>query len=318
MLSIIIITRNTAELLIGLLTSIRQDASLQPLLSEIIVVDNASTDGTSERVNSGFPEVRLLKNDQNRGFAAAANQGAAKATGDVLLFLNSDARLLAGEVEKVLSLLKEQSATGIAGPQLVFEDMRLQRSYANAPSLLLEVVPSFMLKLLSPTRYGKLPKDSSGPREVESVIGAAMFVRADAMRAAGGFDERFFFFLEETDLCVRVKQSGYKVLFLPSARVVHLQGKTVRQSWVKGRIEYAISLYKFIEKHHSAGYFRMFMTVRLMKALLFMLVATLLPFLLLSKSIRRKYEYYGRFIAWHAKGRPDDAGLRAAVKPQTR
>jgi N-acetylglucosaminyl-diphospho-decaprenol L-rhamnosyltransferase len=310
-LSIIIITRNTAKLLIGLLASIRQDASLEPLLNEIIVIDNGSTDETSELVTKTFPAVHLLKNNQNRGFAAAANQGAAKATGDALLFLNSDARLISGEVGKVLSFLKEQPTIAIAGPQLVFEDMRPQRSYAYAPSLLLEVVPFLILKLLLPARYGTSARDSHNPREVESVIGAAMFVNREALRALGGFDERFFFFLEETDLCVRAARSGYGVFFLPSARVIHLQGKTVRQSWVKGRIEYAISLYKFIAKHHSAGYFRIFVAVRLMKSLLFLLVATFLPFLLLSKSIRRKYEYYGRLIIWHTKARPDNAGLQS-------
>ena len=312
MLSIIIVTHNTEELLAGLVTSIRQDASLRPLLREIIVVDNASTDGTGPLVKKGFPEILYLKNAENRGFAAAANQGGALATGDFLLFLNSDTRLLPGEVEKVLSFAKDDATIGIAGPQLVYEDMRLQRSFASAPSLLLEVVPSFVLKLMFPVKYGKMQKDSSLLREVESVIGAAMFVRAHVMRSLGGFDERFFFFLEETDFCVRAKQSGYKVFFSPSVKVIHLQGKTVRKAWVRGRIEYAISLYKFIRKYHSDAYYKAFVLVRVMKSLLFLLVATLLPFLLLSESTRRKYEYYSQLILWHTKGLPDDAGLRSS------
>jgi len=163
-----------------------------------------------------------------------------------------------------------------------------------------------------PVKYGTGRADSSPPRDVESVIGAAMFVRAYVMRILGGFDERFFFFLEETDLCVRAKRNGYRVFFSPSTKVIHLQGKTVRQTWVKGRIEYAISLYKFIKKYHSAPYYRTFILVRVMKSLLFLLVATLLPFLLLSQSTRRKYDYYSRLILWHAKGLPDDAGLRSS------
>ena len=312
MLSIIIVTHDTEELLAGLLTSTRQDTSLRPLLREIIVVDNASTDGTGQLVNKSFPEILYLKNAENRGFAAAANQGSALATGDFLLFLNSDTRLLPGEVEKVLSFMKDDATIGIAGPQLVYEDMRLQRSIASVPSLPLEVVPFFVLKLMFPVKYGKVRKDSSASREVESIIGAAMFVRAHVMRSLGGFDERFFFFLEETDFCVRAKQSGYKVFFSPSAKVIHLQGKTVRKTWVKGRIEYAISLYKFIKKHHSAPYYRAFVLVRVMKSLLFLVVATLLPFLLLSESTRRKYDYYSQLILWHAKGLPDDAGLRSS------
>jgi hypothetical protein len=313
MLSIIIVTRNTGELLSSLLASIRQDTSLRPFLREIIVVDNASSDGTGQLLNENFPEVLYLKNNENRGFAAAANQGSALATGDILLFLNSDTRLLPGEVEKVLSFMKDDATIGIAGPQLVYEDMRPQRSFAKAPSLLLEIVPFVRLAPTAPAGYGiKRANSSPTVRDVDSVIGAAMFVRAHVMRILEGFDEGFFFFLEETDFCVRAKQSGYRVLFLPFARVIHLQGKTVRRTWVKGRIEYAISLYKFIKKYHSDAYYKTFILVRVVKSLLFLLVATLLPFLLLSESTRRKYRYYGQLLLWHAKGLPDDAGLRSS------
>jgi N-acetylglucosaminyl-diphospho-decaprenol L-rhamnosyltransferase len=312
MLSIIIVTRNTGELLASLLTSIRQDTSLRPFLREIIVVDNASSDGTGQLLNENFPEVLYLKNNENRGFAAAANQGSALATGDILLFLNSDTRLLPGEVEKVLSFMKDDATIGIAGPQLVHEDMRPQRSFANAPSLLLEVVPFVRRAPRAPARYGMKRATASSARDVDSVIGAAMFVRAQVMRILEGFDEGFFFFLEETDFCMRAKQSGYRVLFFPSGRVIHLQGKTVRRTWIKGRIEYAISLYKFIKKYHSDAYYKTFILVRVVKSLLFLLVATLLPFLLFSESTRRKYRYYGQLLLWHAKGLPDDAGLRSS------
>ena len=312
MLSIVIVTRNTQELLGGLLTSIRQDTSLQPLLREIVVVDNASSDGTGQLVKETFPEVLYLKNIENRGFAAAANQGSALATGDFLLFLNSDTRLLPGEVEKVLFFMKDDATIAIAGPQLVYEDMRPQRSCADAPSLLLEVAPFLVPAFRFRAGYGLRQATSSSPSDVESVIGAAMFVSAQVMRVLEGFDEGFFFFLEETDFCVRARQGGYRVLFFPSARVIHLQGKTVRQTWVKGRIEYAISLYKFIRKYHSDAYYKTFVLVRVVKSLLFLFVATLLPFLLLSESTRRKYSYYGRLLLWHIKGRPDDAGLRSS------
>ena len=158
MLSIIIVTRNTGELLASLLASIRQDTSLRPFLREIIVVDNASSDGTGQLLNENFPEVLYLKNNENRGFAAAANQGSALATGDILLFLNSDTRLLPGEVEKVLSFMKDDATVGIAGPQLVYEDMKPQRSFANAPSLLLEVVPFVRL---APTVPGEIRDETS-------------------------------------------------------------------------------------------------------------------------------------------------------------
>ena len=311
MLSIIVVTRNTKELLSGLLHSIRQDASLRPLLREIILVDNASTDGTEEIVRECFPEARYVKNLENRGFAAAINQASAMASGNFLLFLNSDTRLLPGQVEKLVTFMKGDPSAGIVGPQLVYEDMRPQRSVANVPSLLLEVVPPFLLKLLFPRKYDVRDKTSL-PKDVESLIGAAVIVRADLLRALGGLDERFFFFLEETDFCVRARQKGYRVVLFPSANVIHLQGKTVRQTWVKGRIEYTISLYRFIRKYHSERYYKTFAAVRVVKGLLFLLVTTLLPFLLLGASMRRKYGYYARLLLWHVKGRPDDAGLRSS------
>jgi hypothetical protein len=310
-LSIIIVTRNTKELLSGLLLSIRQDASLRPLLREIILVDNASTDGTEEVVRDSFPEARFVKNSENRGFAAAINQASAMASGNVLLLLNSDTRLLPGHVEKLVSFMKDNPSAGIVGPQLVYEDMRPQRSFANVPSLLHEVVPLFLLKVLFPRKYDA--RDKTGlPRDVESLIGAAILVRAALLRALGGLDERFFFFLEETDFCVRARQKGYRVVLFPSANVIHLQGKTVGQTWVEGRIEYAISLYRFLRKYHSEIYCKVFAAIRVVKSLLFLLVTTLLPFLLLGESMRRKYGYYARLLLWYVKGRPDDAGLRSS------
>ena len=211
----------------------------------------------------------------------------------------------------MVSVMEGDATIGVAGPQLVYEDMRPQRSFAYVPSLLFELVPYFLLAIFSSVKYRVWRGTSSLPRDAESIIGAAMVLRAQVLRMLGGFDERFFFFLEETDLCVRAKRSGYRVVFIPSARVIHLQGNTVRQTWVKGRIEYTISLYKFIKKYHSDTYYGAFVLIRVMKSLPFLLVTTLLPFLLLSKPMRRKYSYYGRLLLWHRKGCPDDGGLKA-------
>jgi N-acetylglucosaminyl-diphospho-decaprenol L-rhamnosyltransferase len=327
-LSIVIVTHNTQTLVEGLLTSIRNDVSLKPSLREIIVVDNASKDETDCMVSEHFPEVLYLENEVNRGFAAAANQGIARATGDFLLILNSDTLLIPGEAETLLSYMMGDVTAAIVGPQLVHQDLRPQRSFASAPSLLSEVVPLRISRVRAKSntdlysrwrprrqrgvhagvlrvRRGERRSDNEGihlkasrykaadrvggsqppvPRDVESVIGAAMFLRADAMRMLGGFDERFFFFLEETDFCLRARKYGYRVVFFPGARIIHLQGRTVRQAWIRGRIEYAISLYKFIKKYHSGIYYGAFVTVRIMKSILFLCAVTLLPFLLLGRA----------------------------------
>jgi GT2 family glycosyltransferase len=316
MLSIVIVTRNTRDILDGLLSSIEADASLRPDMAEVVVVDNGSQDGTDSLIAEKYSLVTYVRNEENRGFAAAVNVGYRRASADLVLFLNSDTRLIPGEMTKILRFMESEPRVGIVGPQLVYEDMRPQRSYAVIPSLVLELIPGSVLQAVFPQRFRTKGKGALGPTDVESVIGAGLMARREVLDAVGGFDERFFFFLEETDLCLAASKAGYRVVFFPGSKLVHLQGKTVKQSWIEGRIEYSISLYKFIGKHHSAAYHRAFAIVRGIKALLFLLITTVMPFLLISSSIRRKYSYYSRLVAWHVKGCPDDAGLRPGVGPR--
>jgi hypothetical protein len=307
-LSIVIVTRNTRDLLDGLLSSLEADESIEPVTQEVLVVDNGSTDGTASLLEGRFPWVNHIRLPENRGFAAAVNTGYRHTSGEFVFFLNSDTRLLKGETAKMLRSMEQEPSIGISGPQLVYDDMRLQRSFALAPRLLFEFVPVSILGAVFPDRY--LTKGLFAPSDVETLIGAAMMVRRDVLELLDGFDERFFFFLEETDFCLRVAKKGYRVVFLPGAKVIHLQGRTVRQSWIGGRIEFSISLYKFVKKYHSALYCKAFVTVRIAKAMLFLLPVTLLPFLFFGESIRRKYRYYWRLVAWHLHGCPDNAGLR--------
>jgi GT2 family glycosyltransferase len=309
-LSIVIITRNTRDLLESLLASIEADTSLNPVLEEVIVVDNGSTDGTAGMIEDRWPRATVIRNEENRGFAAAVNLGHGSSKGEFILLLNSDTRLIPGETAKMIDYMQGDPRVGIVGPQLVYDDMRPQRSFALTPSLALEIIPRSLLERLLPGRFRTKGRGLADPFDVESLIGAALLVRRRLLDEVGGFDERFFFYLEETDFCLRAGKRGYRVVFLPSARLVHLQGKTVKKSWVAGRIEYSISLYKFLKKYHSRVYYGAFVAVRAAKALLFLLPVTFLPFFLAGKSVRRKYLYYARLLAWHLKGCPDNAGLR--------
>jgi len=304
--SIVIITRDTKELLKGLLISIEKDVPLKPFLKEVIVVNNASTDETDIMVKEEFPWVMLIENERNMGFAASANQGISRSTGAYILFLNSDTLVIPGEIEKMLKFMDENKDVGICGPQLVYPDMGPQRSFAYIPSLLFELIPRSPLSALrSP------PSALRSPLDVPSLIGAAIMVRREVLEILTGFDERFFFFLEETDLCLRARSMGQRVVFLPEAKVIHLQGKTVGKNWVKGRIEYNISLHKFIQKHHVAPYSMLFKGVRIFKSLIFLVVVTCLPFLLFHKKTRRSYIYYFTLLLWHLSSCPDTAGLKS-------
>lgn len=327
-LSIVVITRNTQDLLRNLLKSAQADRQLKPILADVTVIDNHSTDGTVSMVRREFPWVFLVENDRNTGFAAAANMGISRSRGSYVLFLNSDTVLMEGEVPAMVQFMNEEPHVGICGPQLVYEDMRPQRSYAHIPSLLFEIVPRSFLEFLFPTKYsakhalkkeaasatgGTLDSQSRTSQkvalDVPSLIGAAIVARKELLDSLGGFDEGFFFFLEETDLCIRAKREGARVVFLPSTKVVHLQGRTVRKNWVEGRIQYNISLYRFIRKHHGGLYYRLFQGIRLVKSFFVPLLLTAAPVLLLHRRTRMTYGYYARLFLWHVRGCPEDGGL---------
>jgi hypothetical protein len=310
-LSLVIITRNTKHLVAGLLYSLEADGSMRVATKEVILVDNGSTDGTEDLITAKFPRVIYVRNAENRGFGAAANMGYRRASGEFVLFLNSDTRLLEGETVKMLAFMEQDPSIGIIAPQLVYEDMRPQRSFAPVPSLALELAPRAVLEAFFPSFRTKGGAHSY-PLDVASLIGAALMARRQLLDRLGGFDERFFFFLEETDLCLRARKTGSRVVFFPGSKLIHLQGKTVAQSWIGGRIEYSISLYKFIRKYHSGCYYGTFVLARMCKTLLFLLPATIVPFVLCSKAIRRKYRYYAHLLLWHLRGCPANAGLRVS------
>lgn len=298
--SIVIITKDTRELLEGCLRSVEKDSSLVSLGIETIIIDNASNDGTDSMVRERFPDVIYIRNDTNAGFAAAVNRAGRAARGKYMLFLNSDTLLIEGEAAKMISYAQSIDNLGILGPQLVYDDLSHQRSTARIPGLMQELIPGFRR-----VKSNYLPKHEAA--DVESLIGAAVLIRKKAFDDVNGFDERFFFFLEETDFCVRLLSTGHRVVFYPAARVVHLQRKTVRQTSIKEQMEYTISLRKFIRKHHSPLYAVIFDSVKFTKALMFVVYV---PFALFGKNSRQRYLYYCTLIDWYFSGCPDNYGLR--------
>ena len=299
LLSIVVVTFNSKELLRSLLLSIKADPSLTPLLSEIVVVDNGSEDSTEEMVRGEFAECLLLKEKKNTGFARAANRGARCAKGKYVLFLNSDTLLVPGEVKRMVDLMEKEASIAILAPGLLSPNGKAQRSYALTPSLFFEFVPRGLFE----------KKQLETLCDVPSVIGAAMLVRREVFEELSGFDEGFFFFLEETDLCVRARKRGYRVVCYPLCHVVHAQGSTVRKKWVEGRIEYNISLYRFIRKYHGLPYFLLFLALRFLKAAAFVIFLSPFLFFLHGRS-RASFLYHARLLIWHLRGRPRQWGLR--------
>jgi len=315
--SIIIVNWNTRELLLNCLSSVFATAS--GLDVEIIVVDNGSEDGSVRAVQEQFPGVFIIHNNLNLGFARANNQALARAAGRYLLLLNSDAALTEGSLQGLVAFMDKTPGAGIAACQYMDIDGSRQNSFDSFPTLATELFNKTILKRLFPARYPSKRRDYREPLEVDSVIGACMLVRAEAVRKVGGLDEDYFFFLEETDWCYRMRRAGWPVYHLPHIRVYHLQGKSKEKSPVKAWIEYYRSLYLFFKKNRSALSYYVLRTGKVLKlALNLLLVSAGTGCTLgMNKGLVRHFRIYGGLLRWHLKGCPRDGGLAVGEKIRT-
>lgn len=312
-ISVIIITKNSEDLVSKLINSLVTDSELFGKVCEVYVLDNGSKDKTRQIVESFSPYVRYIKCGENLGFSKAVNLGYSFTKGEYILLLNSDVILPKGEVLKLKEVMDKIPSVGLCGPQLIYPDGSIQRSYSNFPSLFSEIVPRFIYeKIFLKRRLKKTECLSLGfpVYFVDALIGACLLIRRQTFEKLGGFDERFFFFLEETDFCLRVKKSGELVAFVPEAKIIHLQGMTVKRFWILGRIEYTISLAKFIEKYHGRLYFCLFLSIRFLKTFLTLLPYLFFPFLLIPKKKRQKFLSSLAILSWFVKGLPETYGLR--------
>ena len=196
---------------------------------ELVVVDNASGDSIRERLSTEVPSARVIEEPVNRGYGAACNRGARETGREFLLFLNSDAVVQAGAVEALVAALDSDPRAAVAGPRLENADETLQPSILRLPTAWRIFCESSGLAFLSGGRrplrgHSATREDHSRAQSVECVKGAALLVRRRAFDEVGGFDEGFFLYAEESDLCARLRSRGWKVVFEPAARVAHRGG----------------------------------------------------------------------------------------------
>jgi GT2 family glycosyltransferase len=263
-LSIIIVSWNVSELLGACLSSLQlpgQDPSSEhsdthPLDVEIIVVDNASADGTVDMVRTRFPHVRLIANNQNRGFAGGNNQGIAAAQGRYLLLLNPDTKVLNDAVLSLVGCLDGHPDVGLVGPQLLFPDGQVQSSRRRFPTVPTLFFESTWLESVAPAgileHYYILDRSDQAVLDVDWVVGAAMVVRRSVFEQVGGLDEGFFMYSEEMDWCRRIKAAGWRVVYCPRARVVHYEGKSSEQTVPARHINFQRSKIRYARKYHGA------------------------------------------------------------------
>jgi hypothetical protein len=193
---------------------------------EVIVVDNASTDGSRSMLEQEFVQVKRIYNAENRGFAAANNQGTREAAGKYILLLNSDTEILDGAIRKTVEFMKQHPEASIVGCKLLNPDGTLQPSCRSFPSVWNLFTETFFLyRLFKQTKlFGKYYMscfDHESVHEVDVVMGAFMMIRREVIEIVGLFDESYFMYTEETEFCYRARKQGYKVCFTPSARIIH-------------------------------------------------------------------------------------------------
>jgi len=250
--SIVIVNFNTRDLLRSCLNTIPLGA--KDLSHEVIVVDNGSTDGSAEMIKTHFPQVKMLKNEENLGFSRASNLGAATSRGDALLFLNSDTLVR----EKAISLLYDTLMTaediGIVGPKIVNPKGVPTRSYMRFLTLPMLFAGSEKLSRFINVEKFRLHFDQydfSRLREVPWVSGACLMIKSKIFTEIGGFDEGYFFYCEDMDLCLQAQRRGYRVIFNPQAEIVHLFGGSSGEKRAFLNREYQKSVFHYFRKHYS-------------------------------------------------------------------
>lgn len=231
--SFVIVSFNTADLIGDCIGSIQ---AVTDCTTELIVIDNASTDNSPGLLKSRFPDVRLIVNASNRGFAAANNQAIPLCTGRYIFFLNPDARLQAPELRPCISFMDENPGIGLAGTRILNPDGTVQESV------------SYHYPGHRHTR-GELT-NLKGP--IACVLGASMIIRSDLLRSLRGFDEEFFLYGEDQDLCLRLRKLGHEIGYCDRLTVIHVGGRSERQSEYSEILrKKAFAEYLFYKKHYE-------------------------------------------------------------------
>jgi len=247
-ISIIIVNWNTRELLKRCLTSI---AAYPPAVAyEILVVDNASSDGSQQMVREQFSQVRLIESAENLGFGRANNVAIQEAQGEYILLLNSDTEVRAGALDSLVRFLNQNPRTGAVGARLLNPDGNLQFSCSPKPTLLREFLRLFHLPGIRPDGYYPMDEwDLAAPRQVDVLLGACLMLRASVLAQTGLMDDRFFMYSEEVDMCRRVQRAGWELVWLPQAEVVHYGGQSTRQAAAEMFLHLYRSKVLYFRKH---------------------------------------------------------------------
>jgi len=254
-LSIIIVNWNTRDLLRDCLNSVYSETRATSF--EVFVVDNASSDSSVEMVKKEFPQVRLIENQENLGFAKANNQAIKQNSGQYVLLLNPDTVVLSGALDKMVAFMRAHPAVDASGPMILNDDgssqvSTLDTSYmfeSGGLFLLRGWLATYLLGLLV-RKLGKRGTYSPHPRQVFALIGACMMMTREAVDKVGLLDEQYFFYSEDIDWFYRLKQLGGKAYFIPEVQIIHYGAQSMTQIITRSKYYYQ-SKYLFTKKHHG-------------------------------------------------------------------
>lgn len=249
--SIIIVSWNAREYLIGCLMSLYEE---DLPWAEIIVVDNGSSDGSPEAVAELFPEVRIIRSDENLGFAKANNIGIMASAGKYVCLINSDVVVLGGCLEDLKGRMDSDPSAGLVCPKVLNPDMTLQPTLRRFPS-----IKGALLSAIGLDSRNCMPHDSV--IEAEAVSGCFMLVRRAAIDQTGLLDERFFFYAEDKDWCRRIRNSGWKIIYLPEAKAVHYGGSSSSAAPVRFYIELHKANLKYWRKHNGSAWAAVYLAI---------------------------------------------------------
>ena len=250
-LSVIVVNYNVKALLQACLQSLYRQRLSHTF--DVWVVDNASVDNSAEMVEAEFPEVLLIRNERNAGFGAANNQGIQASSGRYVLILNPDTEILSGSLDVMIDYLDQHSDVALIGSKLVFADGSFQHSCFRFPGLwqaFLDLHPIHP-RLIESRLNGRYPRDHyQSPMEIDHPLGACFMMRRTGLQ----FDEDYFLYSEEIDLCWRLKKEGWKLMYLPELTVLHHAGQSTRQQPREARKQLFRSRRLFNAKHHSVPF----------------------------------------------------------------
>lgn len=263
-LSIIVINYKTKDLTLQMLDSVFKAKDL-PGKREVILVDNASNDDTPAAVRKNFPQVKAIESAENLGFAGGNNLGLRRAKGRYLLLLNSDTLISKDTLVKMVKFMDENPKTGLSTCRVELKNGQIDpASHRGFPTPWTSLTYFAGLEKLFPgsrlfSRYHQGWQDLTAAHEIDSPAGAFFFIRRDALRQAGLLDERFFMYAEDLDLAFRIKQAGWKIMYTPVTKIVHLKGasginqedKGIRRKTIN---DFFASMKLFYHKHYRKRY----------------------------------------------------------------